>query len=89
MVSAAGAISPDVLGVVVPALLLAVGVLAAWLSVVTVLLARTRRDRYDGEPVFRRLPDGRIRFTWNVAQQLGPARRQAEARTDPIPRTPA
>lgn len=56
-------------------------VLAVWLGLLTVVVLRRRRD--DGEPVYRRLPDGRIRFEWSVAQQLRAAQREALRETQP------
>ncbi|WP_028923412.1 hypothetical protein [Pseudonocardia acaciae] len=46
-----------------------------WLSLVTVEVRRLRRDV--GEPVFRRLPDGRIRYQWIVNVGFEKARSQA------------
>jgi len=43
------------------------------------LLRRTRRA---DEPVYRRLPDGRIRFAWSVHTALGTAR---HPQTGPVP----
>lgn len=56
--------------VVLGTLLVAV---VAWLAGLTVVLLR--RTRTPDEPVFRRLPDGRIRFEWSVATAYGRTRR--------------
>lgn len=48
-------------------------VLVVWLTVLSVGLLRWRRER--GEPVFRRLPDGRVRFEWSVGTAYVAARR--------------
>jgi hypothetical protein len=61
-------------------------VLAVWLGLLTVLVLRRRRD--DGQPVYRRMRDGRIRFEWSVAQQLRAAQREALRETQPLPRMP-
>lgn len=47
-----------------------------WLVVLTVVVAV--RCRVDGEPVFKRLPNGRVRFTWGIPQLLGYAQRCTE-----------
>ncbi|MGH3981024.1 MAG: hypothetical protein ACRDRZ_18845 [Pseudonocardiaceae bacterium] len=47
-----------------------------WLTVLTVVVAM--RCRMYGEPVFKRLPNGRVRFTWGIPQLLGHAQRRAE-----------
>jgi hypothetical protein len=61
----------------------ALTVLAVWLALLTVLVLR--RQRAEGEPVYRRMPDGRIRFEWSVAQQLRVAQREALRATEPLP----
>lgn len=61
-------------------------VLAVWLGLLTALVLRRRHN--EGEPVYRRLPDGRIRFEWSVAQQLRAAQREALRETQPLPRLP-
>jgi hypothetical protein len=38
-----------------------------WLTVLTARHHRHVRQCVDGEPVYRRLPDGRLRFSWDVA----------------------
>lgn len=57
-----------------------------WLMVLTVVVAV--RCRGDGEPVFIRLRDGRVRFTWGTPQLLWHAQRRAE-RLDRVPRRPS
>lgn len=55
-------------------------VIVAWLVVLTALVVRRRQG--PDEPVYRRLPDGRIRFTWHIAQGLGRAQRTRSADVD-------
>lgn len=57
---------------------IATGVLVVWVGTLTVPVWRWYRQpwRYDGQPVYRRLRDGRIRFTWSVARGFGQAQRQ-------------
>lgn len=69
-------LSPEVVGVALLALGALAALLALWLGLLTALVVR--RLRYHGEPVFRRLPDGRVRFTWAVAQGLARAQRTVE-----------
>lgn len=57
-----------------------------WLIVLTVVVAV--RCRRDGEPVFTRLRNGRVRFTWGIPQLLWHAQRRAE-RLDRTPRRPS
>ena len=64
---------PQVLVIAVPVTL--VGLLV-WVGVLTVQLRRWRRER--GDPVYRRLPDGRLRFEWTVANAYRRARRAAD-----------
>lgn len=52
-----------------------------WLSLLTVGLLRWRRER--GEPVYQRLPGGRLRFEWSVASAYGTVRRQADTDARP------
>jgi hypothetical protein len=44
-----------------------------------ILLILGVRRCVDGEPVYRRLPDGRVRFSWGVAEQLVESQRRAGA----------
>jgi|GEM_PF-3301799 len=53
--------------------------LTIWLSVLTARVARWRREQ--GEPVFRRLPDDRWRFRWEVIVAYSAARRAVEPPT--------
>jgi hypothetical protein len=62
----------------------ALTVLAVWLGLLTALVLR--RQRTEGEPVYRRLPNGRIRFEWSVAQQLRAAQREALRETESLSR---
>ncbi|WP_037081593.1 hypothetical protein [Pseudonocardia spinosispora] len=56
-----------------------------WLVVLTVRHRRHIRQCVDGEPVYRRLPDGRVRFSWWHAAALGECERRAQrAETDVI-----
>jgi len=56
----------------------ATGVLLVWVRVLTVVLWHRCRQPWcdDGRPVYQRLPNGRIRFSWGVHQALGQAQRQ-------------
>jgi len=56
--------------------------LAVWLAVLTGFVVRRWREpwRDDGRPVFQRLPDGRVRFSWGTAQGLARARRDVVIR---------
>lgn len=47
-----------------------------WLIVLTMVV--TTRCRMDGKPVFTRLRNGRVRFTWGIPQLLGYAQHRAE-----------
>jgi hypothetical protein len=47
-----------------------------WLIVLTVVVIT--RCRMYGTPVFKRLRNGRVRFTWGIPQLLGYAQWQAE-----------
>lgn len=90
VLAAPHAISPDLFAALSPVLVVAVPVLAAWLMILTVLVAlRLRALRNGDEPVFRRLPGGRVRFTWGVPQAFGEAQRRlsADVDTHPIRRT--
>jgi hypothetical protein len=53
-------------------LLLGGGVLGCigWLTALTVRYRRHLRHCVDGEPVYRQLPDGRVRFSWAIAARL-------------------
>jgi hypothetical protein len=64
---------PQVLVIAVPVTLAG---LLVWVGVLTVQLRRWRRER--GDPVFRRLPDGRLRFEWTVANAYRRVRRAAD-----------
>lgn len=67
-------VSPVLLAVIAVAFLLWVAGLTA------VVLHRCREPwRDDGQPVFQRLPDGRVRFSWGVAAQLAAAQRHVAA----------
>lgn len=74
-----GSFPPEVM---TPVLLCAVAGLGLWLVVLTAFVVRRRREpwRDDGRPVFQRLPDGRTRFSWGVAQDLARVQRLATAR---------
>jgi hypothetical protein len=50
-----------------------------WLAFLTRDHRRHVRRCVDGEPVYRRLPDGRVRFSWGVAEQLVESQRRAGA----------
>lgn len=56
-------------------LLLAAGIVCClvWLGVLTGRCRRHLRDCVDGEPVYRRMPDGRYRFSWMVNGELARA----------------
>ncbi len=56
--------------------------LGVWLAVLTGFVVRRWREpwRDDGRPVFQRLPDGRVRFSWGTAQGLARARRDVVIR---------
>ena len=59
-------------------------VLLIWLGLLTVLTARAlRRSREpwpdDGRPVYRRMPNGRLQFSWGVATELAAVQRQHRA----------
>lgn len=58
--------------------LVAIGVLLIWVIALTVVLVMRRRQpwRDDGQPVFKKLPNGRIQFSWGVAQGLWQAERR-------------
>jgi hypothetical protein len=64
---------PQVLVIGVPVTLAG---LVVWVGVLTVQMRRWRRER--GDPVFRRLPDGRLRFEWTVANAYRTVRRAAD-----------
>lgn len=55
------------------------GVLVVWLTLLTASFLRWQGDR--GEPVYRRLPDGRLRFEWSVGTAYQAAR---HARADAL-----
>lgn len=48
------------------------GLILVWLSGLTVFLCRMNRRL--GKPVWRRLPNGRIRFQWGIPQRFQSAR---------------
>ncbi|MGH3587719.1 MAG: hypothetical protein ACRDQ0_15500 [Pseudonocardia sp.] len=52
-----------------------------WLIALTMGQARTRARV--GEPVYRRLPDGRIRFEWQVGTTYPAARRASKTGCGP------
>lgn len=56
----------------------AFAVQSLWLWLVTAEVRRLRRDT--GEPVFRRLPDGRVRYQWIVNVGYQRAREEATVR---------
>jgi uncharacterized membrane protein YdbT with pleckstrin-like domain len=56
--------------VVVLAVLAVVTVLVTWLTA-----AQLRARRYRDEPVYRRLPNGRLRFEWTIHQLFQDAQR--------------
>ena len=57
--------------------------LIVWVSVLTASVVRRKEAR--GEPVYRPLPDGRLRFEWGVSTAYQRAVR--EAQTGPITRS--
>lgn len=59
------------------------GVLVVWLALLTASLLRWRREH--GEPVYRRLPDGRLRFEWSVANAYQSVRRAGPPQAGPAP----
>ena len=67
------------MGVVVAVL----GILVVWLALLTASVLRWRRER--GEPVYRRLPDGRLRFEWSVANAYQSVRHAGPPRAGPAP----
>ncbi len=70
-------------------LLILTAVVLAWLTGLTVTLVRWRRRQ--GEPVYRRLPDGRVRFEWHVSRAYQKARHAGSPEADqtsPIPAVP-
>ncbi|WP_028925841.1 hypothetical protein [Pseudonocardia acaciae] len=79
MLAAPAADDPQVVVSVSPTLLIAALIVAAaaltWAAAMTGLALRRPLD--DGEPVYRRLPNGRIRFSWVIASQLAAAQRHA------------
>lgn len=72
-------VSPVILAVVGAAILL-------WITLLTVFVLRRCREpwRDDGRPVYQRLPDGRIRFSWGVAAKLAAAQRRSVADHDEL-----
>ena len=58
-------------------LVVAVVLLAVWLGLLTAAMLWRRRER--DEAVYRRLPNGRIRFEWSVAQAYESARREVSS----------
>lgn len=97
MLAPLAADDPQVVVSVSPTLLITALIVAAialtWAAAMTGLALRRPRD--DGEPVYRRLPNGRIRFSWVIASQLATAQRHAamtaeaaataDADTEPLP----
>jgi hypothetical protein len=60
------------------------GSVLIWLVLLTLLTARAlRRSREpwpdDGRPVYRRMPDGRLQFSWGVATELAAVQRRHRA----------
>lgn len=51
------------------------GLLVIWITLLTASVLRWRRER--GQPVYQRLPDGRLRFEWAVATALHSTRRHS------------
>lgn len=79
MVVAAPPASIDAIVTVNPALLIVVGAaFLLWITLLTIFVLRRCREpwRDDGRPVYQRLPDGRIRFSWGVAGQLAGVQRR-------------
>jgi hypothetical protein len=69
MVGAAPPERVDLVVTVSPALLAVVGAaLLLWIILLTTLVLRRCREPWwdDGRPVYQRLTDGRIRFSWGV-----------------------
>jgi hypothetical protein len=60
------------------AVLVGFGLVGLWLAALTAGQVRARRR--EGDPVFRRMPDGRIRFEWSVGTAYHSARRRHEGR---------
>ncbi len=58
-------------------------IVAVWLTLLTVGLLRRREE--PGEPVYRRLPDGRLRFERSVHTACRSARHELAALNDPGP----
>jgi hypothetical protein len=56
------------------AVLVGFGLVGLWLAALTAGQVRARRR--EGDPVFRRMPDGRIRFEWSVMTAYHAARRR-------------
>ncbi|WP_028922824.1 hypothetical protein [Pseudonocardia acaciae] len=61
------------------ALVLSVLGCVGWLTFLTRDHRRHVRQCVDGEPVYRKLPDGRVRFSWMVAERLEECERRAGA----------
>lgn len=76
-------------GALLAVLCVGLALASVWLLILTVSLHRLR-CRY-GEPVFQRLRNGRLRFTWGVPQALDRARRnqQLGIASDSHPSRPA
>lgn len=55
--------------------------LVTWLGLLTAALLRWRREH--GAPVYRRLPNGRLRFEWTVHTAYQAARRDAVPHAGP------
>ena len=72
---------------VVVIVLVVLTLLAAWLGLLTLLVLRWRRER--GEPVYRRLPNGRVRFEWAVATTFESVRRSPPVGGQPTGATSA
>lgn len=64
-------------------LVIVLAVLGGWLVALTVVVARRRAD--PDEPVFRRMPDGRVRFEWSVGAAYHAARQAAATEAGPGP----
>jgi len=70
--------------------LVAIGVLLTWVIILTVaMVSRCGQPwRDDGRPVFKKLPNGRIQFSWGVAQGLAQAERRYRSQADGPPADP-
>lgn len=64
--------------------IISAGIMLLWLIILSmVVIRRLRRPWHDdGTPVYQRLPDGRVRFSWGVACDLAAVQRTSGV-TDP------